>query len=74
MGSQSLKNIADPMRAWRVRLDRNGHARHAAKAAIETSQLFALPDKPSISSIEMVDRSIRSTPHFAPIWSSVAEV
>ena len=49
MGSQSLKNIADPMRAWRVRLDRNARATEPAKPAIETAQLPALPDKPSIA-------------------------
>src|SRR5258705_11086455 len=31
MGSQSLKNIADPSRAWRVRLDNNSHATEPAK-------------------------------------------
>ena len=49
MGSQSLKNIADPMRAWRVRLDGSARATEPAKSAIETAQLPALPDKPSIA-------------------------
>src|SRR5580692_1870110 len=49
MGSQSLKNIADPMRAWRVRLGDHARAAEPAKPAIETAQLLALPDKPSIA-------------------------
>jgi adenylate cyclase len=49
MGSQSLKNIADPMRAWRVRLGNHAHAAEPAKPAIETAPLLALPDKPSIA-------------------------
>jgi adenylate cyclase len=49
MGSQSLKNIADPMRAWRVRLGDHARAAELAKPAIETAPLLALPDKPSIA-------------------------
>jgi TolB-like protein/class 3 adenylate cyclase len=47
MGPQSLKNIAEPMRAWRLRLD--GSSRSATvKPSTETTPL-ALPDKPSIA-------------------------
>jgi hypothetical protein len=46
MGSQSLKNIADPMRAWRVRL--GDHARAAE------------PTKPAISLINPPSRCCRS--------------
>jgi TolB-like protein/class 3 adenylate cyclase len=49
MGSQSLKNIADPMRAWRVRLGDHARAAEPAKPAIKTAQLLALPDKPFIA-------------------------
>ena len=49
MGSQSLKNIADPIRAWRVRLGDHPRAAEPTKPAIETAQLLALPDKPSIA-------------------------
>jgi len=49
MGSQSLKNIADPMRAWRVRLGNHARAAEPTKPAIKTAQLLALPDKPSIA-------------------------
>lgn len=48
MGSRSLKNIADPMRAWRSRLGDHAHPAEPTKAAITTAQL-AFPDKPSIA-------------------------
>ena len=57
MGSQSLKNIADPMRAWRVRLDNNARATEPAKPAIETAQPLALPDKPSIAVLPFTNMS-----------------
>jgi adenylate cyclase len=49
IGEQNLKNIAEPMRAWRVRL--SGEAGPAARPAASPSQrpqTLALPDKPSI--------------------------
>jgi adenylate cyclase len=49
MGVQILKNIAEPMRAWRVRLDGSARATEPAKSAIETAQPLALPDKPCIA-------------------------
>src|SRR3954463_1095685 len=47
MGSQSLKNIAEPMRAWRVRIGPSSLP--ATKPPTETGQPLALPDKPSIA-------------------------
>ena len=49
LGQQSLKNIAEPMRAWRVRL--TGQTSSAAKSGSAVSQPRALPlpDKPSIA-------------------------
>jgi adenylate cyclase len=49
MGSQSLKNIAEPMRAWRFRLA--GQIPSAAQSPSVASELQALPlpDKPSIA-------------------------
>ena len=47
MGSQSLKNIAEPMRAWRVRIGPSSSS--ATKTPTETAQPLALPDKPSIA-------------------------
>ena len=46
MGSQSLKNIAEPMRAWRARTGKSSSP--ATKLPTETAQPLALPDKPPI--------------------------
>jgi TolB-like protein/class 3 adenylate cyclase len=48
MGLQSLKNIAEPMRAWRMRLDGNA-ASPPPKPSAEAAPPLALPDKPSIA-------------------------
>ncbi len=48
MGPQLLKNIAEPMRAWRLQIDTNATSRTPKRAATETAPL-ALPDKPSIA-------------------------
>src|ERR1700681_3223306 len=47
MGAQTLKNIAEPMRAWRVRIGPSSSP--ATKTPAETAQPLALPDKPSIA-------------------------
>jgi adenylate cyclase len=47
MGSQSLKNIAEPMRAWRVRIGPSSSP--TPKPPTETVQPLALPGKPSIA-------------------------
>ena len=49
MGSQTLKNITERMRAWRVQLGRQSNA--TAQQALTASQapVLALPDKPSIA-------------------------
>src|SRR5260370_39028360 len=49
MGPQPLKNIAEPMRAWRVRL--TGQTPFAVQSGSAVSQPLALPlpDKPSIA-------------------------
>jgi adenylate cyclase len=49
MGSQSLKNIAEPMRAWRLRIYANSSAAESVRVPVETTQPLALPDKPSIA-------------------------
>jgi adenylate cyclase len=46
MGPQSLKNIAEPMRAWRVQIDKNPASSTPKGAALEATQA---PDKPSIA-------------------------
>jgi adenylate cyclase len=49
MGPQNLKNIAEPMRAWRMQLNVNSSSAVAAKPGVEAYQRLALPDKPSIA-------------------------
>jgi adenylate cyclase len=46
MGSQSLKNIAEPMRVWRVRIGRSSSPAMVTNPPTETP---ALPDRPSIA-------------------------
>jgi TolB-like protein len=47
MGLQTLKNIAEPMRVWRVRL--GDGVSPAVEATLPLNQPLALPDKPSIA-------------------------
>jgi adenylate cyclase len=47
MGHQSLKNISEPMRAWRARPAANATA--AAIVVDRPAPTLALPDKPSIA-------------------------
>jgi TolB-like protein/class 3 adenylate cyclase/tetratricopeptide (TPR) repeat protein len=49
MGPQSLKNIAEPMRAWRLRKNASASAASSIKPPVEPIQALALPDKPSIA-------------------------
>jgi TolB-like protein/class 3 adenylate cyclase len=49
MGPQTLKNIAEPMRAWRLQIDKNSPSTTAKKPEVEVAQPLALPDKPSIA-------------------------
>jgi adenylate cyclase len=48
MGEQTLKNIAEPMRAWRVRLGEAASALRSSSSPLKVQDL-ALPDKPSIA-------------------------
>jgi adenylate cyclase len=48
MGPQRLKNIAEPMRAWRLRMNAGGSVA-APEASFESTQALPLPDKPSIA-------------------------
>ena len=48
IGPQALKNIAEPMRAWRIRIDANAAFASSQNLSIESHPL-ALPDKPSIA-------------------------
>jgi adenylate cyclase len=49
MGPQNLKNIAEPMRAWRLRTNASGSAAAPIEPPVESTQALALPDKPSIA-------------------------
>jgi adenylate cyclase len=49
IGPQSLKNISEPMRAWRVRLDGSAPSSAPAKPSAESSPPLGLPEKPSIA-------------------------
>src|SRR6476659_8204029 len=49
MGPQNLKNIVEPMRAWRLRINADGSAAISKRSPVETTQALALPDKPSIA-------------------------
>src|SRR4051794_23892850 len=48
IGEQTLKNIAEPMRAWQVRLSDDDRAATASKLSSKKEQNLPLPDKPSI--------------------------
>jgi TolB-like protein/class 3 adenylate cyclase len=49
IGSQPLKNIAEPMRVWRVRMGPSSSPATVTKPPTETAQPLALADKPSIA-------------------------
>ena len=49
MGPQNLKNIAEAMRAWRLKINTSAFAAASIKPQVETIQALALPDKPSIA-------------------------
>jgi adenylate cyclase len=49
MGPQVLKNIAEPMRVWRVRIGPSFSPAMLTKLPTETARPLALPDKPSIA-------------------------
>src|ERR1700693_4492272 len=48
-GLQRWKNIAEPMRAWRMQVDANASAAASIKSPAETAQPLAITDKPSIA-------------------------
>lgn len=49
LGPQTLKNIAEPMRAWRVTLGGQGAQTIQSGAPVIQAPALALPDKPSIA-------------------------
>ena len=57
MGLQTLKNIAEPMRAWRMKLNGIPSTVVSKKGSLDNAQLLALPDKPSIAVIPFQNMS-----------------
>src|SRR5882672_10126793 len=56
IGQQNLKNITEPMRAWRVRIaNEAGSAVQTGSSAV--GQALALPDKPSIAVLPFTNMS-----------------
>jgi len=49
LGPQTLKNIAEPMRTWRVRLGGQGPAASQTDLSANPAPALPLPDKPSIA-------------------------
>ena len=49
MGPQNLKNITEPMRAWRLSVDAKSSEYLSAERSAGIAQPLALPDKPSIA-------------------------
>jgi len=49
MGPQNLKNIAEPMRAWRLRENVSRSGAGPIEPPVESTQALTLPDKPSIA-------------------------
>jgi adenylate cyclase len=49
MGPQNLKNIAEPMRAWQIRMNASGSAAAPIGSPVDSTQAPKLPDKPSIA-------------------------
>jgi adenylate cyclase len=49
MGFQTLKNIAEPMRAWRMRLGGDGLSLVSLSSSSAPAAALVLPDKPSVA-------------------------
>jgi adenylate cyclase len=49
LGPQALKNIAEPMRAWHVKLGTQGAPTESPATSSNQTPALALPDKPSIA-------------------------
>ena len=49
LGPQNLKNITEPMRAWRLQIDKNAPSTTPRRTSVEIAQPLTLPDKPSIA-------------------------
>jgi adenylate cyclase len=54
MGPQALKNITEPMRAWRCQINPNASSAAPTKSSVETVQPLAITDKPSIAVLPFI--------------------
>jgi adenylate cyclase len=66
MGSQSLKNIVEPMRVWRVRIDPSSSPASVTNPPTETP---ALPDRPSIAVLPF--QNLSDVAQSLLIWSAL---
>jgi adenylate cyclase len=57
MGPQTLKNIVEPMRAWRMRLGGDAFSLLPLNSSAVPVQALALPDKPSIAVLAFANMS-----------------
>jgi TolB-like protein/class 3 adenylate cyclase len=57
-GSQSLKNIAEPIRVWRMRIAQISSPAMVTNLSIKTAQPLPLPDKPSIAVLPFQNMSV----------------
>lgn len=57
MGPQNLKNITEPMRAWRLSVDAKSVEYLSAERSVGIAQSLALPDKPSIAVLPLQNMS-----------------
>src|SRR3979490_1201797 len=57
MGPQSLKNIAEPMRAWRLRMTGQTPTAVKSGSAVSQPRALPLPDKPSIAVLSFQNMS-----------------
>src|SRR6476619_3760157 len=57
LGPQNLKNITEPMRAWRLQIDKNAPSTTPRRTSVEIAQPLTLPDKPSIDALQFQNMS-----------------
>jgi adenylate cyclase len=57
MGPQQLKNIAEPMRAWRIQIGAASASTPPSNHSVILAQALALPDKPSIAVLPFSNKS-----------------
>ena len=58
LGPQSLKNIAEPMRTWRLQVEAGASVEASTRPPVKVAQPLALPDKPSIAVLPFQNMSV----------------